>query len=79
MPNWMYNTLSISGEEAEIAKVEKQLATPYERTTYDIGEDKYETRMVEKVISLWNILNTTKLTRTIGISGITTTGALSGM
>lgn len=56
MPNWMYNTLSISGEEAEISKVEKQLATPYERTTYDIGEDKYETRIVEKVISLWNII-----------------------
>lgn len=54
MPNWVYNSLSISGDEGEIKRLEKQLATPYERTAYDLGEKKYHSYKVEKVISLWN-------------------------
>lgn len=56
MPNWMYNTLEVTGKEEEVAKLAEQLATPYERTAFDIGSKQYETYKVNKPISLWNII-----------------------
>ncbi len=51
MPNWVTNTLTISGEDTErIASVKKMLAQPHE-----VIEDDGSTTTVEKEFSFWNI------------------------
>lgn len=61
MPNWVYNTLEISGSEEQIQKVKAQLNAPYERKSRNYGKDveqKGEFSIVKysnPVISFWNI------------------------
>jgi Ferredoxin-like domain in Api92-like protein len=60
MPNWVDNTLTITGKREEIAKIKKQLREPYQETidSYD-HESK---RMIRQVVthneemSFWNII-----------------------
>lgn len=62
MPNWVRNTLTISGDADAVARVVEQVGAPYEKllTHYERGEDG-AVRLVEEVgkvempFSFWNI------------------------
>lgn len=61
MPNWVTNYLTINGEEAQVAQLAKQVATPYERKAYDLFEKKEVTITCDKQFSFWNIIKPTDL------------------
>jgi hypothetical protein len=53
MPNWVFNSLSIEGDEEQIKKVKAQLNAPYERRF----ESKEEvTKYSNPIFSFWNIV-----------------------
>ena len=62
MPNWVYNTLTVEGDQLNIARVKKQVAQPFTRkyADYKIVNDKTELVEVEAtfnnpVFAFWNI------------------------
>jgi len=69
MPNWVFNTLTIEGDEKLIADIKARLAQPYETHFPDrkFDQEKQEwvstpaTQKHEKVISFWNIIAPTDL------------------
>jgi hypothetical protein len=58
MPNWVNNSLSITGDAARVQAVKTQLATPYERlmTKFVDGKMVEEMGRVEVPLSFWNVV-----------------------
>lgn len=56
MPNWATNHLSISGDEATIAELIKQVATPYETEYLDYDSKSLKVVTKEGVFLLWNCI-----------------------
>jgi hypothetical protein len=59
MPNWVENTLTITGDKEQIQKVKEQLNAPYERThpKFNGKEDVVETtKYSNPIFSFWNII-----------------------
>lgn len=61
MPNWVMNTLSITGTPEVIAQMKAQLSAPYEVSAYNFIKDEMETVKVEQPFSFWNIIKPTNL------------------
>lgn len=61
MPNWVMNSLSISGSPEVIAKIKAQLSAPYEVRQYDFRTEENQTIKVEQPFSFWNIIKPTDL------------------
>ena len=61
MPNWVMNTLSITGTPEVIAQMKAQLSAPYEVSHYDFRSKETETIKVEQPFSFWNIIKPTDL------------------
>ena len=61
MPNWMYNYLSITGEESAVQKLVEQVSKPNEKQTYDFYTKKTEVFTKESAFSFWNIIAPTDL------------------
>lgn len=56
MPNWVYSTLSVNGEPAEIDRFVEQVAKPYETRYHDLKTGEREQKMTEAGgLSFWNI------------------------
>ena len=56
MPNWVYSSLSVNGEPAEIDRFVEQVAKPYETRYYNWETKEHERRMTESGgLSFWNI------------------------
>lgn len=62
MPNWTYNTLTIEGDQLNIARVKKQVAQPFTRKYADYKSIEGELKLVEvestfnnPVFAFWNI------------------------
>lgn len=71
MPNWSFNSLSISGDKDDIAKVKAQLNQPYERQFQDYsGDFKNPTIKTVKfdnpVFAFWNIVRPTDMETYLG-------------
>jgi hypothetical protein len=59
MPNWVFNSLSIEGEQEQVQKAKAQLNAPYERThsKFNGKEDEIETtKYSNPIFSFWNII-----------------------
>lgn len=61
MPNWVTNTLSITGTPEVIAQMKAQLSAPYETQYYNFIKDEIEIQKVEQPFSFWNIIKPTNL------------------
>jgi len=61
MPNWVMNTLSITGTPEVIAQMKAQLSAPYEVSHYDFIKDETKIVKVEQPFSFWNIIKPTDL------------------
>ena len=55
MPNWVMNSLSITGSPEVIAQMKAQLSAPYETQYYNFIKDEIEIQKVEQPFSFWNI------------------------
>ena len=57
MPNWVYNGMSITGQEAKVQEVKNRLAEPYEtiHIVYVGEEHMSKTVTVKKDFSFWNM------------------------
>lgn len=62
MPNWTFNTLTIEGDQLNIARVKKQLAQPFTRKYGDYKSIDGELKLVETeatftnpIFAFWNI------------------------
>lgn len=56
MPNWVNNTIYISGNPEIIKQMREQLSAPYEAQHFDFITGEVKTEMVNKPFSLWNII-----------------------
>lgn len=58
MPNWVYGSLSVTGDAEEVQAVKKQLARPYKRLIVRYTKDGTERgiKTVEPTFSFWNIV-----------------------
>lgn len=59
MPNWVFNSLSIQGEQEQVQKAKAQLNAPYERrySKFNGKEDVIETiKYSNPIFSFWNII-----------------------
>jgi hypothetical protein len=63
MPNWVFNHLKVEGNQLDIARVKKQLNTPFSRTYKDFGFQGGESVSIWKeatfdnpIFSFWNIV-----------------------
>lgn len=58
MPNWVYNGMSITGDEAKVQEVKNRLAEPYEgiHIVYVGKECMSKTVTVERDLSFWNMI-----------------------
>ncbi|CAB4128985.1 hypothetical protein UFOVP223_39 [uncultured Caudovirales phage] len=58
MPNWVYNTLSITGDEQEVARFKEQASKPYKTGWIDshkpLGDQ--EMQVHEEPLSFWNFI-----------------------
>jgi hypothetical protein len=61
MPNWVYNSLEITGEPAILEQIKAQLATPYETKHLDWKTNELKSEMVEQSFAFWNIVKPTDL------------------
>lgn len=66
MPNWVYNSLTIEGDPALIAKVKAQLNTPFQREhdnwNMETGQMEMKTyHFSNPVFAFWNIIKPTNL------------------
>lgn len=52
MPNWVFNHLTIEGDNEQVQKVKEQLNAPYTRTYEDEGEVSF----TNPVFAFWNII-----------------------
>ena len=63
MPNWVFNHLKVEGNQLDIARVKKQLNTPFSRTYKDFGFQGGKSVSIWKeatydnpIFSFWNII-----------------------
>lgn len=58
MPNWVDNTVTISGSPEEVAQIKAHLSRPYERKFIEYTKDGAKTTLqtVNEEFSLWNIV-----------------------
>ena len=63
MPNWVFNNLRVEGNQLDIARVKKQLNTPFSRTYKDFGFQGGKSVSIWKeatydnpIFSFWNII-----------------------
>lgn len=56
MPNWVFNSLVITGDEDSIAEVKAQLAQPHEDQHYDFMTESLQTVVRNEPLSFWNII-----------------------
>jgi hypothetical protein len=58
MPNWVHNSLTITGDAARVQAVKTRLAQPYERVFSRFVDKEYvtETEVIEREFSLWNMV-----------------------
>jgi hypothetical protein len=57
MPNWVFNSLTIEGEEEQVQKAKAQLNAPYERNSQNGRDSKVEVvKYSNPIFSFWNII-----------------------
>ncbi len=68
MPNWVYNTLTVKGDQLSVARLKKQVAEPYTRKyadykTIDGKLTQIETEITfnNPVFAFWNIIKPTDM------------------
>lgn len=61
MPNWVYNSLVITGEADVIAKIKEQVSAPYETQHFDFVSGTSKPAKVEQPFSFWNIIKPTDI------------------
>ena len=61
MPNWVYNSLVITGEAEVIAKIKAQVSAPHEVKHLDWKTNELVAEMNEEPFSFWNIIKPTDL------------------
>jgi hypothetical protein len=61
MPNWVANSLVITGEDKSLNALREQLSQPYHQHHYDVFTDSISHTEVEGQFLLWNIVRPTNL------------------